>query len=68
MEARANALVHDMTEYNGVFLENLQSTQKMIMPLMQMLLYTVPSLTGDLNLQPWTRFELQFISPTYNTA
>lgn len=68
MEARANALVHDMTEYNGVFLENLQSTQKMIMPLMQMLLYTVPSLTGDLNLQPWNRFELQFISPTYNTV
>lgn len=40
----------------------------MIIPLMQMMLYAVPSPTSDLSLQSVSKFELQSISPTYNTV
>lgn len=34
-QARANALVHNWSEFKDVFPENLYNTQKMIMPLIQ---------------------------------
>ena len=64
MEARANGLVHDLSEFKDAFPGNLQTTRyetKMLPPALR-------SLAGDLSRHAWTRFWLQSISPTYETA
>lgn len=69
MEARANGLVHDLSEFKDVFPWNLSSTHyEVIMSLMKMLIFAVPCLAGDLSQHSGTRFELRSISPTYNTG